>query len=239
LEADIKAGIAKPMATQAEMLRGVDRYGTGLRRSRTSGQLDSFFSTISSTLQKVTRLAANAFLEDFSWAPGQDGEFLADGPLKGWPLRAWPIFKRPFIKLDGKYYCFDLSGLFDYFYRQLEKRVFAEESGRLKQAWINARKGVTETLPFEYLQRLLPGATCFTPRSTTGWARPARRLFAMKTDGILVFDGHLFIVEVKSGSFTYTSPATDVDAHVQSIKNLVAAPAKQGQPIPSVSADGR
>ena len=55
----------------------------------------------------------------------------------------------------------DLHGLFDHFYRQLEKRVFASDH-RLKQAWIGARKAISESLPFEYLQRLLPGATCFS-----------------------------------------------------------------------------
>lgn len=37
-------------------------------------------------LQKVTDLPP-AFLEDFSRAPGQDGELFAEGPFKGWPLR--------------------------------------------------------------------------------------------------------------------------------------------------------
>jgi hypothetical protein len=222
LDADIKAGIAKD-GDPGEMLRAsIVRHGLEAEQNRAVGLflLHDLFD-----LQKVTNLTP-AFLDDFSWAPGQDGEFFAEGPFKGWPLRVWPIFKRPFIKLDGRYYCFDPSSLFDHFYRQLEKRVFAEDQ-RLKQAWIDARKGVTETLPFEYLQRLLPGATCF--KEIYYWLGEAGSAAARyETDGVLVFDGHLFIVEVKSGSFTYTSPATDVDAHVQSIKNLVSAPAKQG-----------
>lgn len=222
LDADIRTGIAKDGDTGELLRASIVRHGLEAEQNRAVGLLllhDLF------DLQKLTNLP-RAFLEDFSWAPGQDREFFAEGPFKGWPLRVWPIFKRPFIKLDGKYYCFDLSGLFDHFYRQLEKRVFAEDQ-RLKQAWIDARKGVTETLPFEYLQRLLPGATCFT--EIYYWLGEAGAAAArFETDGVLVFDGHLFIVEVKSGSFTYTSPATDVDAHVQSIKNLVSAPAKQG-----------
>ncbi|PUE58413.1 hypothetical protein B9Z44_01640 [Limnohabitans curvus] len=222
LEADVRAGLVTAK-DPAEMLReSIARHGFEEEQGRAIGLflLYDLFD-----LQKVTNLPP-AFLEDFSWAPGQDGEFLADGPLKGWPLRVWPIFKRPFIKLDSKYYCFDLSGLFDYFYRQLEKRVFAESQGH-KQAWINARKEVTETLPFDYLRRLLPGAVCHTEiYYWLGEGGAAAQRY--ETDGILVFDDHLFIVEVKSGSFTYTSPATDVDAHLQSIKSLVIAPAKQG-----------
>jgi hypothetical protein len=222
LDADIKAGIAKD-GDIGELLRAsIVRHGLEAEQNRAAGLLflyDLF------DLQKVTNLPP-AFLEDFSWAPGQDGEFFDEGPFKGWPLRVWPIFKRPFIKLEGRYYCFDLSGLFDHFYRQLEKRVFIADQ-RLKQAWIGARKEVTETLPFEYLQRLLPGATCF--KEVYYWlAESGAAAARYEADGVLAIDGHLFIVEVKSGSFTYTSPATDVDAHVQSINNLVSAPAKQG-----------
>lgn len=221
LDTDIKAGIAD--GDTGELLRAsIVRHGLEAEQNRAAGLLflyDLF------DLQKATNLPP-AFLEDFSWAPGQDGEFFDEGPFKGWPLRVWPIFKRPFIKLEGRYYCFDLSGLFDHFYRQLEKRVFIADQ-RLKQAWIGARKEVTETLPFEYLQRLLPGATCF--KEIYYWlAESGASAARYEADGVLAIDGHLFIVEVKSGSFTYTSPATDVDAHVQSIKNLVSAPAKQG-----------
>ncbi len=222
LDADVKAGLVTAEDPADILSESIARHGLVEEQRRAVGffLLYDLFD-----LQKLTNLPP-AFLEDFSWAPGQDGEFLADGPLKGWPLRVWPLFKRPFIKLDGKYYCFNLSGLFDHFYRQLEKRVFAESQCH-KQGWISARKKVTETLPFVYLKRLLPGADCHTEiYYWLGEGGAAAQRY--ETDGVLVFDDHLFIVEVKSGSFTYTSPATDVDAHVQSIKNLVEAPAKQG-----------
>ncbi|WP_088178172.1 SEC-C metal-binding domain-containing protein [Methyloversatilis discipulorum] len=222
LDADINAGVVLDGELEELFNESLVRHELEAEHNRAVGL---FFFYDLFDLQKVTDLPL-AFLDDFSWAPGQDKEFFAEGPFKGWPLRVWPIFKRPFIKLDGRYYCFDLSGLFDHFYRQLEKRMFAEGQ-RLKQAWIEARKEVTETLPFVYMQRLLPGAICF--KEIYYWLGEAGTAAARyETDGVLVIDDHLFIVEIKSGSFTYTSPATDVDAHVQSIKNLVSAPAKQG-----------
>lgn len=224
LEKDTQSGIAMEVyGDEGERLRAsIARHGLEAIEQKAFGL---FLGYDLFDLQKVTTLPS-AFLDDFSWEPGQDREFFAEGNFKGWPLRIWPIFKRPFIRLNGSYYCFDISGLFDHFYRQLERRVFAAKK-ELKQLWIDARKDVTETLPFEYLQRLLPGALCFKEiyyymrESSKGADR-------FETDGILEFDDHLFIVEVKAGSFTYTSPADDVDAHVKSLKNLVAAPAMQG-----------
>ena len=45
---------------------------------------------------------------------------------------------------------------------------------------------------------------------------------------MLIYDDHLFIIEVKAGAFTYTSPADDFPAYIESIKNLVLKPAVQG-----------
>jgi preprotein translocase subunit SecA len=44
----------------------------------------------------------------------------------------------------------------------------------------------------------------------------------------LIYEDHLFIVEVKGGAFTYTSPANDLDAHLASLRTLLQAPARQG-----------
>src|SRR5690606_2191204 len=38
-----------------------------------------------------------------------------------------------------------------------------------------------------------------------------------------------FIIEVKAGAFTYTSPADDLPAYIKSLETLVGAPSKQGQ----------
>jgi SEC-C motif-containing protein len=47
-------------------------------------------------------------------------------------------------------------------------------------------------------------------------------------DGLLIYDDHLFVVEARGGAFTYTPPATDFPAYVESLRNLVLKPASQG-----------
>lgn len=222
LEADIQAGIAGEGSLREQMERTVDRHGLAEKRDAAMG---GFFGLDLFDLQKVANLPAN-LLDDFSWSPGQETDFLADGDWKGWPLRIWPTFKRPFLKVGGKYYCFDQTVLFDHFFRQLEKRVYQVDEAT-KQAWIATRKDVTERLPFEYLARILPQATQFQevyyPIAENG-----KKAKTYETDGILIYDDHLFVIEVKSGAFTYTDPTTDFDAHVKSLEALLADPAKQG-----------
>lgn len=221
-EMDLAAGIAPVEGDPGEFLRqAVARNGLQGEQERAVGlfMLYDLFD-----VQKITALP-EAFLRDFAWAPGEDKDFLAEGPFRGWPLRVWPTFKRPFLKLNDRYYCFDISTLFDHFYRQFEKRVFMQ-GPELKQQWITKRKEVTEALPFKYLERILPGSRCI--REAYYWTTDSGASKRFETDGLVIFDDHLFIIEVKAGAFTYTSPATDVDAHVQSLRNLVSSPAQQG-----------
>jgi preprotein translocase subunit SecA len=77
------------------------------------------------------------------------------------------------------------------------------------------------------LRRLLPGARAYRPifyRWKVGNG-PAQW---HEADGILIYEDHLFVIEVKGGAFTYTSPANDLDAHLASLRTLLQAPARQG-----------
>ncbi|RYF04366.1 MAG: hypothetical protein EOO77_29770, partial [Oxalobacteraceae bacterium] len=174
---------------------------------------------------KVTELPA-ALIDELTWAPGEDAEFFAAGPMRGWPLRIWPIMKRPFIRIDGRTLCFDLMALFDNLYRVLQRSVFRLDPS-YKGTWNDRQKEVSEDLPFVYLAKLLPGMT--EHRSVYyQWQVPGQKARWYETDGIIAYDDHIFVVEVKGGSFTYTSPADDLPAHMASLANLLANPALQG-----------
>lgn len=223
-ERDMADGLIDPQVSpQLNFQSVIERHALDAENQRAAGL---FMGYDLLDLQKVTSLPEK-FLLDFSWEPGEDPDFFADGDFRGWPLRVWPTFKRPFLRTEGRYYCFDLASIFDHLYRQLEKKAFASDS-ITKQRWIDARKVVTEDLPFEYLQRILPSArsikSAFYKLSEDGKA--SKRC---EVDGLLIVDDHLFVIEVKSGAFTYTSPATDVQAHLNSLSSLVADPAKQGR----------
>lgn len=167
-----------------------------------------------------------ALLDELTWAPGEEEYFFSPGPFCGWPLRIWPTMKRPFIRLQGRTLCFDMFALFDGFYRVMQRAVFRLEP-EYRDTWNERQKEVSEELPFKYLSRLLPGAQTVRPayyrwKSGTG---PAQW---HEADGLVIYDDHLIVVEVKAGAFTYTSPATDLPAHIASLENLASSPASQG-----------
>lgn len=178
-------------------------------------------------LAKVTNLP-NSFLEHLSWKPGEDAEFFAEGEFKGWPLRITPISRRPFLKIDDRFYCFSLYALFDHFYRTIQRTVI-QQCPDQKVLWMNRQKENTELLPFRYLRRLLPG--CLAQRQIYYKWYPKKNSAKKQwceTDGFVQFGDHLIIIEVKAGAFTYTSPANDFGAYVKSIENLLLRPSDQG-----------
>ncbi len=73
-------------------------------------------------VQKITTLPEKLLVE-LSWRPGEEKDFFAEGEFRGWPLRIWPVFKRPFIRLRDRYYCFDLHSLFDNLYRVIQRII--------------------------------------------------------------------------------------------------------------------
>ncbi|QVI70320.1 SEC-C metal-binding domain-containing protein [Pseudomonas syringae] len=198
----------------------------GLRESF-SDAINKSMGTGLFDLGAVTKLPLK-FLKDFSWCPGEDTEFLAKGEYSGWPLRILPSSKRPFLKIGEKFFCFDLNNLLDNLYRQIEKQIFRNFEAD-KQKWIAARKDVSEHLPIEYFSKLLPGCSVYPEAYYQALDKQSGKKKWCEVDCIIEYDDHLFIVEVKAGAFTYTSPADDFPAYISSLKALLQSPTLQGQ----------
>lgn len=188
--------------------------------------LDKMFGMGLFDLKKITDLP-DSFLDKLSWSPGEDKDFQSEGEFKGWPLRIWPTFKRPFIKFENSYYCFDLHSLFDKIYRQLEKLVFATNE-KNKQSWIKIRNITSEQLPIDYLSIMLPDATIIKEAYYSIVDPVSGKQKTCETDGLFIYGDTLLILEIKAASFTYTSPTDDFIAFTNSLKTLIQNPINQG-----------
>jgi len=177
-------------------------------------------------VEKICSLP-KSLLDKLTWGQGEASHFFASGDFAGWPLKIWPIFQRPFIKLGGRIYCFDLYTLLDHLYRVMEK-ILVKEKQEYREIWNETQKQLSEELPLKYLQKLLPGATIFRSINYRWYPDKDKKKDWCEVDGILIYDDHLFIIEAKGGAFTYTPPATDFPAYVNSLKELVLKPTKQG-----------
>jgi preprotein translocase subunit SecA len=107
------------------------------------------------------------------------------------------------------------------------RRLIVAREPSYDETWNKRQQAVSEELPFTYLGRLLPGARMYRAVHYR-WASNAGRAQWHETDGLVIFDDHLFVIEVRAGAFTYTSPADDSPAHLESLRNLLQKPARQG-----------
>jgi hypothetical protein len=171
-------------------------------------------------LKKTTNIPEK-LLNSLSWSPGEEKDFFAPGEFCGWPRRSWPIFKRPFIRINNRILCFDKYTLFDNLYRTLRK-IIIEHEPQYQEKWNKRQDKCIAELIIKYFTKLLPNVIIH--RSVYYMDIDEIRA---ETDLLLIYDDHLFVIEIKGGLFTNKSPL-DERAFNQSINNLTIEGAKQG-----------
>ncbi|HEX2833929.1 MAG TPA: SEC-C domain-containing protein [Thermoanaerobaculia bacterium] len=175
---------------------------------------------------RVTGLP-DAFLRELSWSPGEEQSFFAPGDFCGWPLRIWPSHRRPFLMIEDRYYCFD-AYFHDDIYRSIQRTV-----KRLRPdygaEWNEKQVKTSERLPLELMTEILGKARVHQHVYYRFKPSTASKSDWFECDALIAFDEVLFVCEVKAGSATYTSPATDFEAHITSARELIEKPLLQGR----------
>jgi len=157
------------------------------------------------------------FQKKLAWGVNENKLFFNTERYAGWPLIELPVFQRPFIFVDNKGYCFDYYNLFDNIYRVIQKLITKEEPS-YQPIWSEKQKVSTETIVGKLFSKLLPGCTILQ----SNYYPIAKSLKqCAENDILIIYDGNLFIVEVKAGSYTYTAPIRDIISHIESLKTLV------------------
>lgn len=169
---------------------------------------------------RVTQFPKN-LLDDLSWSPGEHSDFYGTGEMSGWPLREWPTFSRPFVRLNGHYYCFDPYLLADRFHVALKRGVLHRRSD-LENHWREIQTELTEDLAVKYLCSLLPGPSV---QRGVYWDGDGK---TWETDALIGYDDHLLVVESKSGAFSPASPAVDFESHIKAARELGEGSVRQG-----------
>lgn len=175
---------------------------------------DKFFGTQLRNVIKVTGWPEK-FVNELSWEQNSVPEFFNQSDYSGWPIIDLPIFKRPFIKIDGVSYCFDYYSFMDNFYRVLQKTITRIDPS---YKWSKYQQISSETMVEDIFKSILP--SCLTYTSNYYPVNDSLKELA-ENDLIVVYDDTLIIVEVKAGSFVYTAPINDFEAHIKSYKNLI------------------
>ena len=184
--------------------------------SKTQEFIAKCFGTDLYEVKKITNWD-DRLIDKLSWSIGENTDFFSKSEYPGWPIQNLPVQRRPFIKIDGKAYCFDYYNLFDNIYRILQKNI-REQDPAYSDKWSKIQQEASESLVAEKFESLLPNATVYIGN----YYPTAGSLKQMDENDIFVIcDDVIIIAEVKAGSFTYTPALTDFNAHKKSFDSLI------------------
>ena len=158
------------------------------------------------------------FVRELSFGLGADNSFFDHPEYPGWPIIDLPIQKRPFIEIDGRFYCFDYYSFVDNFYRTIQKTVSRLDK---EYNWNAVQKEASENMVAGLFQRLLPGCTVY---ANNYYPKGKSKKQLCESDLLVIYFGVAIIVEVKAGSFVYTAPLVDYEQHIKSYKKLIEEP---------------
>ena len=161
-------------------------------------------------------------LQDLSFLPGENKEFLAEGELNGTPLRTLPALVKPCIRLGDEYYTTDGQFVRDVAYRTIQRGLL-QRNPEYQQEWTRKQQNLIEKAFQTIFARQFKDAVVFHSvffrDSTTGqW---------VETDLAVVVEDVLLIVEAKAGVMAMHSPASDFDRHMRSVDRLISGAYRQ------------
>ena len=155
-------------------------------------------------------------LQDLSYLPGENVEFLAEGELRGTPLRTLPALVKPGIKLGEDYYIADAQFVRDVAYRCIQRGVVARDPD-YREEWNRRQKRAIEDAFVEIFAAQLKGASIYR---SVYFREPKAGNWA-ETDLLVAMEDVLVVVEAKAGVMAMDSPAVDFDRHMASVDRLI------------------
>ncbi|MCT1905138.1 YecA family protein [Oceanobacillus sojae] len=184
---------------------------------------EELFGSASNDVEKITNWPKD-FIKKLSLSIGESEKFCHQ-QYNYWPIVTLPIQRKPFIEIEGSYYCFAYYNLFDNIYRSLQKILF-DSNPINKTVWEQTQKETSEKAVANIFKDLLPGCDVFCDN----YYPEKESLRRMNENDILIkYENSLFIVEVKAGSFSPMPALLNYQSHLSSYKSLVEKADQQCQ----------
>lgn len=141
-----------------------------------------------------------SFLDLVSAEFGNNAAFAEFEKSPGWPTNDSIIYRRPLIAYDGKYYCFAAQIPYRNLISILEAFIREKDTAYFETTYQKARGQFLVSKALEYFGHLLPGSKIYEELYYPTTVND--KIERAETDGIVLFDTNLFIVEGKAGALS-------------------------------------
>lgn len=140
------------------------------------------------------------FCQRLSLSPGQNSGFLTFAKSPGWPTNDTKIHTKPLIEHNGKYYCPNPVLLLRNRFAILEETIRELDPNYFADQYPKVRGKTVEELAIAHISKLLPKGQIFRNLYYSIVENGQEK--RCETDGIVLFDDRLFILEMKSAPFS-------------------------------------
>ena len=179
--------------------------------------IESFFTVKNNDVKMITGWP-ESFARGLSYQVGEASDFFnAASGFAGWPILELPVQRRPFVTIDDKTYCFDYYSFTDNFYRAVQ-RLLCSNNPAYANRWKDFQASASEEFVATILSSLLPGCKV---HKNNYYPREKSTKQMNENDLLIEYEDALLILEIKAGSFSYTSPLYDYESHVRAYQNLI------------------
>lgn len=124
------------------------------------------------------------------------------------------INRKPLIKLNGMYYYTSMHRLLDNLDRIILKDLYKRNKKDIELIKRKTSENCEE-LVGKYIKNIIPASEVLT----SNYYKIGKK--TCENDVLIMFDKYLFIIEVKSGSFTPDVAMNNMESHLVSLKKLV------------------
>ncbi len=134
---------------------------------------------------------------------GNNTSFVKEPAFNAWPTNDSIINTHPLIKDDNKYYCFIPQLIFRQAGDILEQMIKNKNENYYTNTYFKKRSNYLEKKTLDYLSRLMPDAKIY--HNLYYDFNHNGKLSRFETDGIIIYDTNLFIIEAKAGRLSLSS----------------------------------
>jgi len=156
---------------------------------------------------------------------GDNIGFINNIKYPGWPTNKSIIYTKPILKFDNNFYCFLPSMLIDNIRVILEQLIRNYDQNYFKKNYLTKRGKVLEQLTLEYFTNILINAKSY--EKLYYYMDVNGNVERYETDGIILYDNNIFILEAKSGKFPLEAQRGGFFSIRKTVKNLIEDAYKQ------------